>query len=48
VQIAELLKEINALYEMKLLLNYMDRFDEIMGQGSLNEEFASIQVQSLN
>ena len=40
--IAQLLKEINALYELKLLLNYLERFDEIMGPTSLDQEFSSI------
>jgi hypothetical protein len=32
----EMVKEMHRLYELKLLLNYLDRFDDIMGHESLN------------
>ena len=32
----DLVKEMHRLYELKMLLNYLDRFDEIMGHDSLN------------
>ena len=32
----DLVHEMHRLYELKLLLNYLDRFDSIMGSDSLN------------
>ena len=36
MEVTEMVKEMHKLYELKMMLNYLDRFDKIMGTENLN------------